>query len=62
MSSWSRSRKPMRSSFFSFFIWCVELRPSKCEPSVQPFTVLARMTVGWPACSVAALYAEYILR
>ena len=40
-----------------FLIWCVALRASKPVPSVQPFTVLARITVGEPSCSTAALYA-----
>ena len=39
----------------SFLIWWVALRPSTSAPSVQPLIVLARMTVGAPACSVAAL-------
>ncbi len=38
-----------------FLIWCVALRASKSAPSVQPFTVLARMTVGVPSCSTAVL-------
>jgi hypothetical protein len=52
----------MRSSRLSFFIWWLAMRPSKLVPSVQPFTVLARITVGWPVCSVAALYAACSLR
>jgi hypothetical protein len=62
MSRYSRSRNAFRSSRVSFFIWCVALRPSKLEPSVQPLMVFARMTVGCPVCSVAALYAAYSLR
>ena len=38
-----------------FLIWWVALRPSTSGPSVQPLIVLARMTVGAPGCSVAAL-------
>ena len=40
-----------------FLIWWVALRPSISGPSVQPFTVLARITVGrpLPRFSVAAL-------
>ena len=41
----------------SFFIWWVALRALEAPPSVQPLMVLARITVGWPMCSVAALYA-----
>ena len=44
-------------SLVIFLIWWVELRPSKPGPSVQPLTVLARITVGRPEprFSVAAL-------
>ncbi len=51
----SRSRNTRSSSVPSFLIWCVELRDSMPSPSVQPFTVFARMTVGLPWCSVAIL-------
>ena len=50
----SVSRKFLRSSTVSFFIWWVALRPSKWLPSVQPLIVLASTTVGWPLCCVAA--------
>ena len=52
-----RSRSATSWAFVIFLIWCVELRPSKPSPSVQPLTVLARMTVGAPEprFSVAAL-------
>ncbi len=35
-------------SLVIFLIWCVALRPSTSGPSVQPLTVLARITVGAP--------------
>ena len=57
MSRNRRSRNTLKSAAFIFLIWCVALRASKSGPSVQPFTVLARMTVGEPTCSTAALYA-----
>ena len=38
-----------------FLIWWVALRASISGPSVQPLIVLARMTVGAPSCSTAAL-------
>jgi len=38
-----------------FLIWWVALRPSTSGPSVQPLIVLARITVGAPGDSVAAL-------
>ena len=41
----------------SFFIWWVALRPSKFGPRVQPLTVCARITVGWPLWALAAAYA-----
>ncbi len=59
---WIVSRNAFRSSSVSFFIWCVELHASKCEPSVHPLMVLAKMTVGWPLTRVAASYAANILR
>jgi len=40
-----------------FLIWWVAFRPSKPSPSVQPFTVLARMTDGMSVVSAAALKA-----
>ena len=43
---YSRSRSAFSWSGDIFLIWCVALRASKSAPSVQPFTVLARMTVG----------------
>ena len=46
MGMCSRSRNSFRSSTVSFFIWCVEFLASKCDPSVQPLMVLAKMTVG----------------
>ena len=52
-----RSRKTLSSSFWIFFAWWVMFRPSIPRPRVQPLTVLARITVGAPVNSVAALYA-----
>ena len=52
-----RSRKTLSSISVSFFAWWVMLRASTPAPSVQPLTVLARITVGAPTYSVAALYA-----
>ena len=54
---YSRSRRATSCSLVIFLIWCVELRPSKPGPSVQPLIVLARITVGrpLPRFSVAAL-------
>ena len=57
ISRYSRSRKPSARRRVIFLIWCVALRASKSAPSVQPFTVLARITVGAPSCSTAVLYA-----
>ena len=51
----SRSRRRRSWSVVIFLIWWVALRPSTSGPSVQPLIVLARMTVGAPGCSVAAL-------
>ena len=51
----SRSRKARSSSRSSFFIWWVTFLASKPSPSAQPLTVCARMTVGRPRCSTAAL-------
>ena len=62
IGSWMRSRKTRSSFSESFFAWCVMLRASTPGPRVQPLTVLARMTVGAPLYSVAALYAAYSLR
>ena len=45
----------------SFFIWWVAFLPSRAS-MVQPLTVWAKITVGWPTCSVAALNAAYTLR
>ena len=50
-----RSRNARSSLGVSFLIWCVALRDSMPAPSVQPFTVLARITVGLPSCSTAIL-------
>jgi hypothetical protein len=50
-----RSRKIFSSASESFFAWWVMFRASTPGPSVQPLTVLARITVGAPRCSVAAL-------
>ena len=50
----SRSRSSISWAAVIFLIWWVELRPSKPEPSVQPLTVFARMTVGTPSVSTAA--------
>ena len=47
------SRKFFSSSAVSFFAWWVMLRPAIPGPSVQPFTVLARITVGAPLCATA---------
>ncbi|MEY4009924.1 MAG: hypothetical protein RLZZ93_616 [Actinomycetota bacterium] len=59
-----RARISISCSFVSFLIWCVALRPSTPEPSVQPLMVLQRMTVGRPEprFSTAARYAAYSLR
>ncbi len=51
----NRSRNTRSSAGPSFLIWCVELRDSMPSPSVQPFTVFARITVGLPWCSTAIL-------
>jgi hypothetical protein len=58
----SRSRNVFNASEDSFFIWCTALRASKSGPSVQPLIVWARITVGAPCDSVAALNAAYTLR
>ena len=52
-----RGGRAARSSWalVIFLIWWVALRASISGPSVQPLIVLARMTVGRPACSVASL-------
>lgn len=52
----------MNSSIVSFFIWWLAFLDSKPLPSVKPFTVWVRITVGLPLCSTAALYAAYTLR
>ena len=57
MGRYSRSLNSFSSATVSFFIWWVALRASKSGPSVQPLMVWARITVGWPTCSVAALNA-----
>ena len=62
MGRYSRSLNSLSSATVSFFIWWVALRASKSLPSVQPLMVCARMTVGWPVCSRAALNAAYTLR
>ena len=49
-----RSRKARRSSSDNFFCWCVTIWPSPALPIPNPFTVLARITVGWPRCALAA--------
>ena len=46
IGSSSRSRKIFSSASVSFFAWWVMLRASTPGPSVQPLTVLARITVG----------------
>ena len=45
----------------SFFIWWVAFLLSSAS-IVQPLMVLARITVGWPTCLVAASNAAYTLR
>ena len=40
--------RPCSSCSVIFLAWCVMLRPSTPVPSVQPLTVLARITVGRP--------------
>ena len=50
-----RSRNTRSSSSLSFLAWWVMFRASTPRPRVQPLTVLARMTVGAPVNSVAAL-------
>ena len=48
IGSSSRSRKILSSASLSFLAWWVMLRASTPGPSVQPLTVLARITVGAP--------------
>ena len=43
---------PAAGRLVIFLIWWVALRPSTPGPSVQPLTVLARMTVGAPDAEV----------
>ena len=43
------------SLVFEGSTWWVAFRASKSLPSVQPLTVCAMITVGWPSCSTADL-------
>jgi len=55
IGSSSRSRKVFSSATDIFLTWWVTLRPANEDPSVQPFTVLARMTTGASFRSTAVL-------
>jgi len=52
----------LNSSVVSFFIWWFAFFDAKPSPRVKPLTVCARMTVGAPLNSRAALYAANTLR
>ncbi len=43
------------AGLISFFCWCVTFLPSPASPRPYPLMVRARMTVGEPLCSTAAL-------
>ena len=49
-----RSRNCFSASTVIFFAWCAIIWPSPDSPMPKPFTVLARITVGWSLCFTAA--------